>query len=66
MPRKHAYRVRQNNSDELIELAAGTSMPTGRIFRKARENEDLAFKESVVLRDPATGVMTTYIFSYIE
>lgn len=66
MPRKHAYRSRQGNPDELLELIAGTAMPTGRIFRRTRDNEDLSFKETIVLKDPATNVSTTYIFSHIE
>lgn len=66
MPRKHAYRVRQGNANELLELIAGSSMPTGRVFRKARDNEDLSFKETVTLKDAATNIYTTYIFSHIE
>ena len=65
MARKHAYRIKQGNPDEVIELIAGTSMPTGRVFRKARENEDLSFKETIQIRDSLTGAFITYVFSYV-
>ena len=66
MGRKRAYRRRPTNQDELIELVAGTSTPTGRVFRLAKENEDLAFKEVVELRDSLSGKLISYVYSHNE
>ncbi len=64
--RKRAYRPRPNNDDELIELVAGTAVPTGRIFRIAKENEDFTGKETIQLRDSLNGNLKTYVYSYNE
>jgi hypothetical protein len=64
--KKVAYRPRPNNSTELLELIAGTSMTTGRVFRLANENENLTLKEVIKIKDSLTGQMKTYVFSHIE
>jgi hypothetical protein len=64
--RKRAYRPRTNNDDEMIEMVAGTSTPTGRIFRLVKENENLTGKETIQIRDPLTGILKTYVYSYNE
>ena len=66
MARQHAYRPTQNNQDELMEIIAGSSMPTGRIFRLARENENLAFKETIQVKDSLTGKLKIYVLDLIK
>ena len=61
--RKHTYRYStEKGKDEVIEIIAGTSIPTGRIFRVAKGNEDTSMEDTVTVRDPVTNQGTLYVF----
>ena len=64
--KQFTYRQRPNNPDELLEMFAGSSMPTGRVFKKVVGNPDLSLKEVITLRDSLTHEYVRYVFSHIE
>lgn len=56
------YRV--INETEALEFYTGGVTPTGRVFRKALENEDLNGKQTIQIPDTLTGKQVVFVYSY--
>jgi hypothetical protein len=61
----YAYRINEKNKDELIELYVGTSVPTGKIYRKVLLNEPTGNKIVIVVKDNLTQQNVTYVLDKI-
>jgi hypothetical protein len=63
--KRHTYRISPIDKNILFEFIAGTSMPTGRVFKKSENQENEKFKETVKIKDGASGEIITYVFSHL-
>lgn len=59
-----SYRMAPNNPNFMIEMFGKTGTPTGRIFRKVEQNENLTGKEVINIRDSLSGVLIPWVYSH--